>query len=128
MSYCINPNCPNRQNPDDLELCQACGTKLLINERYQIIRPLRTGQAYNSEIFEVRDFKERGTSKVLKSLAVRHNNSQFAELFDKEARVLIWLSSSWQEHPGIPRVNPGGYFLCNLGNGCRRLQCLVMEK
>lgn len=128
MSYCINPNCPNRQNPDDLELCQACGTKLLINDRYQIIRPLRTGQAYNSEILEVQDFNERGTSKVLKSLAIRHNNSQFAELFEKEARVLIWLSSSWQEHPGIPRVNADGYFLFNLSNGRRRLQCLVMEK
>ena len=128
MSYCINPNCSNRQNPDDLEFCQTCGTKLLINEQYQIIRPLRAGQAYNSEVFEVNDFYERGTSKVLKSLAVRHNNSQFAELFKKEAQVLIWLSSSWQEHPGIPKVKPDGYFPFELGKGCRRLQCLVMQK
>ena len=128
MSYCINPNCSNRQNPDDLEVCQTCETKLLINERYQIIRPLRTGQRYNSEVFEVNDFNERGTSKVLKSLAVKHNNNKFAELFEKEAQVLIWLSSSWQEHPGIPKVKPDGYFTFGLGHGFRKVQCLVMEK
>ncbi len=128
MSYCINPNCSNRQNPDDLEVCQTCGTKLLINERYQIIRPLRTGQDYNSEIFEVKDFNERKTVKVLKSLALRYNNSQVAELFKKEAQFLIWLSSEWHNHPGIPQVNPEGYFTFGIGNGFRELKCLVMEK
>jgi eukaryotic-like serine/threonine-protein kinase len=128
MSYCINPNCSNRQNPDDLEYCQTCGTNLLINERYQITKPLRTGQAYNSEIFEVKDLNEQGNSKVLKCLAARHKDSKFAELFEKEAQVLIWLSSVWQRHPGIPRVNPDGYFTFVLGKGFKKLQCLVMEK
>ncbi|HEY9834728.1 MAG TPA: bifunctional serine/threonine-protein kinase/ABC transporter substrate-binding protein [Stenomitos sp.] len=128
MNYCINPHCSNRQNPDDLESCQTCGTKLLINDRYQIIRPLRTGQGYNSEIFEVKDLNERGASKVLKCLAAKHKNSKLSELFEKEAQVLIWLSSAWQKHPGIPKVKPDGYFTVGLGNGFRKLQCLVMEK
>jgi hypothetical protein len=72
MNYCINPNCSNRQNSDDWEYCQTCGTQLLLNDRYQIIRALRTGQGYNSEIFEVEDLNEGGTSKVLKSLAIKH--------------------------------------------------------
>lgn len=128
MSYCINPNCSNRQNSDDFESCQTCGTTLLINNRYQIIRPLRTGQAYNSEIFEVKDLNERGTTKVLKCLATKHKNSKFSELFEKEAQVLIWLSSAWQKHPGIPKVKPDEYFMFGIGNGFRKLQCLVMEK
>lgn len=128
MSYCINPNCSNRQNPNDLEYCQACGTKLLINERYQITKLLRTGQGYNSEIFEVKDLNEQVNPKVLKCLATKHKDSKFAELFEKEAQVLIWLSSVWQRHPGIPRVNPDGYFTFGLGKGFKKLQCLVMEK
>jgi ABC-type branched-subunit amino acid transport system substrate-binding protein/predicted Ser/Thr protein kinase len=128
MNYCINPNCSNRQNPDDLEYCQTCSTKLLINERYQLVKPLRIGQGYNSEIFEVKDLNEQGTSKVLKCLATKHKNSKFSELFEKEAQVLIWLSSSWQKHPGIPKVKPDGYFSCGIGQGFRKLQCLVMEK
>ena len=128
MSYCINPNCSNRLNLNDFELCRTCGTKLLINEQYQIIKPLRVGQGYNSEVFEVKDLNERTTSKILKSLVAKPNNSKLAELFEKEAQVLIWLSSEWQKHPGIPKVKPDGYFAFAIGNGFRRLQCLVMEK
>jgi serine/threonine protein kinase len=128
MSYCINPNCSNRYNPDDLDYCQTCGTNLLINGRYQTIQPLRIGQAYNSEVFEVNDFTERKTVKVLKSLAIRHNNTQVAELFNKEAQFLIWLSSEWHNHPGIPKVKPDGYFTFGVGKGFLQLKCLVMEK
>ncbi|MEW6494436.1 MAG: bifunctional serine/threonine-protein kinase/ABC transporter substrate-binding protein [Cyanobacteriota bacterium] len=128
MSYCINPNCSNRQNPDDLEYCQACGTQLLIDDRYQIVQPLRAGKAYNSEVFEVQDLNEPGTTKVLKTLAVKHNDGKFAELFEKEAQVLIWLSSKWHQHPGIPKANPDSYFTFRLGKGFRKLKCLVMEK
>src|SRR4028119_301465 len=128
MSYCINPNCSNRLNLNDLETCQTCSTKLLINERYQVVQPLRVGQLYNSEVFEVKDFNEQGTLKVLKSLAIKPNNSKLNELFEKEAQALIWLSSEWQKHPGIPEVKPDAYFIFGLGNGFRKLQCLVMEK
>lgn len=128
MSYCINPNCSNRQNPDDCEFCQTCGTKLLINERYRIVKALRIGQIYNSEVFEVKDLAERGAFKILKSLSPKFNNSKAAELFEKEAQVLIWLSADWHKYPGIPKVKPDAYFSCNLGNGLKQLKCLVMEK
>ncbi len=128
MSYCINPNCYNRHNSDELEHCKTCGTQLLINERYQIVKPLRTGQAYNSEVFEVTDFNEPEVIKVLKTLSIKHNHTKFYELFEQEARILIWLSSKWQTHPGIPKVQPDGYFSFSLGKGYKKLQCLVMEK
>ena len=66
MSYCINPKCLERQNPDHLECCQACGTQLLIKERYRLVKPLsQLDFRGNAEIFEVDD---RGTPKVLKVL------------------------------------------------------------
>lgn len=128
MSYCINPNCSNRHNSDDCEFCQACGTKLLINERYQIVKALRVGKIYNSEVFEVKDFKERGNLKVLKALSPRFNNSKAADLFEKEAQVLIWLSAEWHKHRGIPKVKPDAYFSFDICKGLKQLNCLVMEK
>lgn len=128
MSYCINPNCSNRINSDDCEFCQACSTKLLINERYQIVKALRVGLNYNSEVFEVKDLKEKGSFKVLKSLSPRFNNSKAADLFEKEAQVLIWLSAEWHKHRGIPKVKPDSYFSCTIGKGLKQLNCLVMEK
>ncbi|PSB28542.1 septum site-determining protein, partial [filamentous cyanobacterium Phorm 46] len=50
MSYCLNPTCQNPQNPGDAELCQSCGSKLLLtNEqspsasRYRTIKPIAQG-------------------------------------------------------------------------------------
>lgn len=128
MSYCINPNCSHRQNPDDFEFCQTCGTKLLINERYRIVKMLRVGQIYNSEVFEVKDLSERESFKILKSLAPKFNNSKAAELFEKEAQVLIWLSADWHKNSGIPKVKPDAYFSCGITNNLKQLRCLVMEK
>ena len=38
MSYCLNPNCLEPQNPDTVDRCQACGSCLVLQNRY---RPLR---------------------------------------------------------------------------------------
>ena len=127
MNYCINPKCQNRQNSDAVKYCQACGTALLINDRYRILKPLRALHlGYPTEIFEVEDWgtgeQEWGTHKVLKVLKYT-NNSDLVRLFKQEARVLIWL-----RHTGIPKVEPDGYFRIS-PNGCsQHLQCLVMEK
>lgn len=34
MSYCLNPDCQNLLNPDGATFCLACGTKLLLDNRY----------------------------------------------------------------------------------------------
>ncbi|WP_019487271.1 4-Cys prefix domain-containing protein [Kamptonema formosum] len=73
MNYCINPKCHNRQNSDAVKYCPACGTALLINDRYRIIKPLRSlDLGHPTEIFEVEDWgtdeQEWGTHKVLKVL------------------------------------------------------------
>nr|WP_248277481.1 GTPase [Brasilonema sp. UFV-L1] len=94
---------------------------MFINERYWIVRPLRElHQQDNSEVFEVDD---RGTSKVLKVL--KQDGPKWVEMLRREATVLSAL-----KHPGIPRIEPDGYFTItlSLGYGSKILHCLVIEK
>jgi eukaryotic-like serine/threonine-protein kinase len=128
MSYCINPQCTNRENSDESPNCQSCGTALLIADRYRIIKPVRsTNLASPTEIFEVQDWgtgeNEWGTVKVLKVLKYT-NNPHLLHLFKQEARTLIWL---WG-NGGVPKVEPDGCFQIKVPNNSQKLLCLVMEK
>jgi serine/threonine protein kinase len=117
--YCINPDCKQRQNPDNLECCQTCGTPLLIHERYRLLKPLRPLDPRTStDIFEVDD---GGTRKVMKVL--KDSRPQLVEGFEREALTLELL-----KHPGIPKVDLDGYFTFTPSNSTRELHCLVMEK
>lgn len=116
---CINPECHNRQNSDDSELCRSCGTPLLINDRYRLLQSLRPLDPHHStEVFEVDD---RGTRKVMKVL----NSTRADEIdhFERESLILQWMN-----HPGIPKVDLDGYFTVSLPNRSWTLHCLVMEK
>ncbi|WP_208340906.1 CHASE2 domain-containing protein, partial [Aetokthonos hydrillicola] len=116
MSYCINPWCGERDNSDHLEYCQACGSSLLINERYRIIKPLRElDEQHPTEVFEIDNC---GTRKVLKVLI--SNRRRLVELFQQEAQVMQRLI-----HSGIPRVD--NYFVFSPNNGPKDLHCLIME-
>ncbi|MEQ9235324.1 protein kinase domain-containing protein [Coleofasciculus sp. E2-BRE-01] len=118
MIYCINSHCKQRQNPDELECCQTCGTPLLIYDRYRLIQPLRRLDSRKyTDIFEVDD---QGTRKVMKVL--RENHSKLVELFEREALTLELLN-----HPGIPKVESDGYFTVSV-NSTTELHCLVLEK
>ena len=114
VSYCINPECPEPQNPGNPAYCQACGSRLLINNRYRAVKLLREG---HSDTYEVDD---GGTAKILKVQTAQSSTDD--RLFEQEARILTEL-----EHPGIPKAEPDGYFSFRLSNG-QELPCLVMEK
>jgi eukaryotic-like serine/threonine-protein kinase len=43
MSYCLNPNCPQPQNPHEEAICKACSSKLLLKDRYRAISFLDSG-------------------------------------------------------------------------------------
>jgi len=125
--YCINSKCEQRENCDRLKHCQACGTPLLIKNRYRLIFPLRPlcvrGQA---ELFEAEDLGVEAAIgsryKVLKVL--KKNDSTLVRLFQQEAEALNKLN-----HPGIPKIPPGdGYFTVSLPRQTKPLHCLVMEK
>lgn len=126
-NYCINPKCHQRENPEEADRCQACGSPLLIGDRYRILQPLRPPlPAHPTEIFEVEDWgkgeEDWGTFKVMKILKY-NNNPDLVRLFKQEARALMWL-----RHPGIPKIDPDGYFTVSISKPRQTLHCLVMEK
>ncbi len=128
MIYCINPQCEQRENSAAAQNCLACGTPLLIADRYRILKPVRSpNPARPADIFEVEDLgtgeNEWGTVKVLKVLKHTHNPDA-VRLFQQEARVLIWLAGRGL----VPQVEPDGYFPIKLPNNCQKLSCLAMEK
>ncbi|MBD1828754.1 serine/threonine protein kinase [Microcoleus vaginatus GB1-A2] len=128
MIYCINPQCEQPENPAAAQNCQACGTDLLIGDRYRILKSVRSpNPARPTDIFEVEDLgtgeNEWGTVKVLKVLKHTHN-PDLVRLFKQEARVLIWLAGNCP----VPKVEPDGYFHIKLPNNSPKLSCLVMEK
>ena len=94
---------------------------LVLQNRYRVIRSL--GKGGFGHIFEVSD---RGAPKVLKVLNLekfcdRETKEKAISLFQREAQVLSRLN-----HPGIPKVEPDGYFTATVDAGTRH--CLVMEK
>ena len=131
MNYCINPWCQKRDNPDNaaIQTCPACGTPLLIQNRYRLLRPLRElgGQEY-TEIFEVADEQDPKTCRVMKIL----KSLELLEMFQREVQILQNLTVEQQLDSemllGIPSVEPSGYFTVTVGKKSRELHCLVMEK
>ena len=95
---------------------------VLLKNRYRVIQKL--GKGGFGQTFEVED---GGIVKVLKILYLDRCSNQEAKrkaiaLFQREAAVLSRL-----KHPGIPKVDPDGYFTWSGGTG-EPLHCLVMEK
>lgn len=114
MSLCINPNCQNPDNPDNLLRCQSCGSELLLEGCYRVTRPI--GKGGFAKTFEVND---SGKLKILKVLTL--NQSKAVLLFQQEAEILKRLN-----HPGIP--NAEEYFKFFPQNSQEPVHCLVMDK
>ncbi|MBD0346388.1 MAG: serine/threonine protein kinase, partial [Coleofasciculus sp. Co-bin14] len=122
MSYCINPNCPQPNDPANINnrICRNCGSELLLQGRYQVMRLLSD----NSGFGKVYEAYKGATPKILKILKQKHNdNPRVIELFQQEAAVLSQLN-----HPGIPRVEPDGYFQFFPRNSTQPVHCIIMEK
>ncbi|WP_353932444.1 serine/threonine-protein kinase [Okeanomitos corallinicola TIOX110] len=117
---CINPNCQRPYpQPGGNKFCNSCGTQLQLQDRYYPLQALGSGGF--AQIYTVWDAKTQ-TEKVLKVLV--ENSPKALELFIQEAEVL----SSFR-NPGVPEVDPDGYFQVNLTNPKQHLlACLVMEK
>ncbi len=119
MSLCINPKCPQPDNPanNNHRFCQSCGSELLIGGRYRV-KSLLSDKSGFGKIYEA---EEAGAPQILKVLKDELNaNAKAVELFQQEAVVLGQLN-----HPGIPKEE--GYFTFSTRNG-PILHCIVMEK
>ncbi len=118
MSYCVNPKCPQPDDPANQHQthCVHCGTEVLIQGRYRISRELGSGGF--GKTYEVDD---QGIPRVLKVLLQNHEKA--VKLFKQEADVMMRLDC-----PGIPKVQPDGYFEIPLPDGQDPLHAIVMEK
>ncbi|MBT9312009.1 serine/threonine-protein kinase [Leptothoe kymatousa] len=122
MSLCINPSCsrPDHPNNNESSSCQACGTTLILMGRYRVMRLLSDQTGFGT----VYEAYERDSPKILKVLRPEHgNNTKVLAMFHHEASVLSRL-----RHPGVPFVEPDGYFQVLPTTATVPLHCIVMEK
>jgi len=122
MSLCINPHCcePNHPGNDGSRFCQSCGSDLVLKERYRVMRLLSDKSGFG----RVYEAYERNIPKILKVLKEIHeHNSKAVQLFEREALVLSQL-----KNPGVPAVEPDGYFQFLPRGSTEPLHCIIMEK
>jgi serine/threonine-protein kinase len=103
MSYCLNSACPHPENLTHTELCQACGAKLLLRDRYRVVHAL--GQGGFGATFLAKDESLPGNPYcVIKQLRPASTSAQVMQmarvLFQREASTLGKVGS----HPQVPRL------------------------
>jgi serine/threonine protein kinase, bacterial len=103
MSYCVNPSCPQPKNPKNAEVCQACGSKLLLHNRYQVLGIL--GKGGFGATFAAIDLALPGkpwcVAKQLRPSTADPALFKMAkELFEREAETLGRIGN----HPQVPRL------------------------
>ena len=122
MSLCINPRCPQPDHPGNggNHYCQACGSELVLQGRYRVMRLLSDKSGFG----KVYEAFEPSVPKILKILKDSYSNNEKAvDLFQQEAVVLSQL-----HHSGIPSIEPDGYFQYKPRQTGEVLHCIVMEK
>jgi serine/threonine protein kinase, bacterial len=103
MSYCLNPACPTPENSNTDTQCAACGTNLLMRDRYRVLQAL--GQGGFGATFLAKDESLPGTPhcviKQLRPATTSFHVLQMArDLFQREAKTLGKIGN----HPQIPRL------------------------
>lgn len=121
MRLCINPICPRPENPEDRSICEACGSHLLLQNRYRVMNVLHQREDRVTTLYDVVDVKDQDTPKVLKVLYT--GNPDTISRFDREADLL-----KNYRIEGLPTVGQGGYFPIEFPNNPIPAYCLVMEK
>lgn len=103
MIYCLNPSCSHPKNPSQAIVCQSCGTKLLLRDRYRVIKML--GKGGFGATYCANDLSLPGQPCcVVKQLRPASNSPEVfqmaKELFEREAETLGKIGN----HPQIPRL------------------------
>lgn len=105
MICCINPDCPNPQNPDGQTYCISCGLQLvpILRNRFRTIELL--GQGGFGRTYLAEDIDRLNQRCVVKQLAPNVQGTwainKAVELFQQEARQLQQLG----QHPQIPSLD-----------------------
>lgn len=103
MSYCLNPSCPKPVNHPKSKKCKACGSKLLLRNRYHLVKGI--GKGGFGATFLAADIGLPGNPLcVIKQLKPNTDNPNFLamarQLFEREAKTLGKVGN----HPQIPRL------------------------
>ncbi|MGK7934359.1 MAG: pentapeptide repeat-containing protein [Xenococcaceae cyanobacterium] len=103
MTYCLNPSCPKPINHPKAKTCKACGSTLLLRDRYHLVKGL--GKGGFGATFLAADISLPGNPLcVIKQLRPNTDNPQFLsmarQLFEREAKTLGKIGN----HPQIPRL------------------------
>ena len=103
MSYCLNVNCQEPENPDTNLYCLSCGSELRLKERYRPMKLIGQG-GFSRTYLAIDEDKPSHPPCVVKQfypLAQSTNNAaQAAALFEKEAVRL----ESLGKHPQIAEL------------------------
>ncbi|MEM9541030.1 MAG: VIT domain-containing protein [Cyanobacteria bacterium P01_E01_bin.42] len=101
VCYCVNRDCQQPKNPKDAEICNSCGSPLLLKNRYRIVKPLGQG-GFGRTFRAIDESKPFRPACTIKQFWVQgsNNTEKAAELFPQEAKRLHKLGS----HPQIPAL------------------------
>lgn len=103
MSYCVYPECRERENPETARFCQSCGASLLLQERYRVIKPLGQG-GFGTTFVAVDEQLPLKPRCVVKQFSFASQDEESyeiaARLFRQEALRLNELG----QHPQIPQL------------------------
>jgi serine/threonine protein kinase len=95
-TLCINPQCPEPQNPDDRDRCQSCGAKLLLGGRFRPIKEL--GRGGFGRTYRALDEADSSPQPCVIKQIVRSRGNRQLDL--AEAERLAQLG----QHPQIPTL------------------------
>jgi serine/threonine-protein kinase len=103
MSYCVNPTCPNPKNPASSQRCQACGSQLLLRDRFRAVKPIGQG-GFGATFLAIEETLPGKPPCVIKQLRPSGTTPYILkmarELFAREAETLGKIGN----HPQIPRL------------------------
>ncbi|MBD2043713.1 serine/threonine-protein kinase [Microcoleus sp. FACHB-672] len=103
MTYCVIPGCQQPQNPDTAKICQSCGSKLWLKERYRPIQQIGQGGFGRTFLAVDEDIPSQPRCVVKQLYFQQGSNSNFqkaTQLFHQEAVRLEHLGT----HPQIPSL------------------------
>lgn len=103
MSYCLNPGCSHPQNSQETEVCQSCGARLLLRDRYRVMQTLGQG-GFGATFLALDECLPGQPNCVIKQLRPTATAPQVLdmarELFKREAETLGRIGN----HPQVPRL------------------------
>lgn len=107
MQLCLNTACDKPQNPDTNKFCQNCGSKLLLGDRYRLLKVISQGGKGRTFLAVDESYPSKPRCTIKEFLPKNQgtiNPQKASELFNQEVTRLAELS----QHPQIPQLL--GYF------------------